>query len=109
MMEKTKMDQFEDKRINEALELLNAAARDKKTELQAAMENKYTDLSSVVSAFTDQMRIRATEKFEAGKQKVVEVATGIDKSVHKNPWAYIGGATAMGLVFGFLLGRSRRD
>jgi ElaB/YqjD/DUF883 family membrane-anchored ribosome-binding protein len=55
------------------------------------------------------MRIRATEKFEAGKQKVVEVATGIDKSVHKNPWAYIGGATAMGLVFGFLLGRSRRD
>lgn len=103
------MDQFEDKRINEALELLNAAARDKKTELQAVMEKKYTDLSSVVSAFANQMKIRATEKFEAGKQKVVDIATGVDKSVHKNPWAYVGGAAAAGLVLGFLLGRSRRD
>ena len=39
------MDRFEDKRINEALELLNSDARDKKAELQAAMESKYTDLS----------------------------------------------------------------
>mgnify|MGYP001636576885 CR=1 FL=1 len=55
------MERFEDKRINEALELLNTVARDKKAELQAALENKYTDLSSVVSAFTDQMKNRATE------------------------------------------------
>jgi ElaB/YqjD/DUF883 family membrane-anchored ribosome-binding protein len=102
------MERFEDKRINEALELLNAAARDKKTELQAAMQDKYTDLSSVVSAFTHQMKERATEKYEAGKQKVVDVATDIDYSVHKHPWAYIGGAAATALVFGFLLGRSRR-
>jgi ElaB/YqjD/DUF883 family membrane-anchored ribosome-binding protein len=108
-MEKTEMDKFEDKRINEALELLNAIARDKKAELQAAMENKYTDLSSVVSAFTDQMKNRATEKYETGKQKVVDVATDINTSVHKNPWAYIGGAAAAALVFGFLLGRSRKD
>lgn len=103
------MERFEDKRINEALELLNTVARDKKAELQAAMENKYTDLSSVVSAFTDQMKNRATETFEAGKQKVLDVASDIDKSVHKNPWAYIGGAAAVALVFGFLLGRSRKD
>jgi ElaB/YqjD/DUF883 family membrane-anchored ribosome-binding protein len=108
-MEEKEMDKFEDKRINEALELLNAVARDKKAELQAAMESKYTDLSSVVTAFTDQVKNRATEKFEAGKQKVVDVATDIDKSVHKNPWAYIGGAAAAGLMFGFLLSRSRRD
>jgi len=102
------MERFEDKRINEALELLNAAARDKKAELQAAMEDKYTDLSSVVSAFTRQMKDRASEKYEAGKQKVVDVATDIDHSVHKHPWAYIGGAAATAMVFGFLLGRSRR-
>lgn len=103
------MNQFEDKRINEALELLNAVARDNAAELQAAMKNKYADLSSVVSTFTDQMKSRAAEKFEAGKQKVVDVATDIDKSVHKNPWAYIGGAAAAAMVFGFLLGKSRRD
>jgi ElaB/YqjD/DUF883 family membrane-anchored ribosome-binding protein len=103
------MDRFDDKRINEALELLNAVARDKKAELQAAMESKYTDLSSVVSEFTDKMKNRAVEKFESGKEKVVDVATDINKSVHKNPWAYIGGAAAASLIFGFLLGRSRRD
>lgn len=103
------MDRFEDKRINEALELLNAVARDKKADLQAALENKYTDLSSVVGAFTEKMKNQATEKYEAGKQKVVDVATNLDKNVHQNPWAYIGGAAAVGLVFGFLLGRSRKD
>ncbi len=103
------MDQFEDKRINEALELLNAVARDKKAELQATMENKYADLSSVVSAFADQMKNRATEKFESGKQKMVDVATDINNSVHRNPWAYIGGAAAAAMLFGFLLGRSRKD
>ncbi len=103
------MDRFEDKRINEALELLNAVARDKKAELQAAMETKYTDLSSVVGAFAESVKHRAGEKYEAGKQKVAEVATDIDKSVHKNPWAYIGGAAAAALVFGYLMGRSRRD
>ena len=102
------MDRFEDKRINEALELLNAAARDQQAGLLAAMENKYTDLSSVMRVFTNRMKNQATEKFDAGKQKVVDVATDINKSVHNNPWAYIGGVAAAGLVFGFLLGRSRR-
>ncbi len=103
------MDKFDDTRINEALELLNAVARDKKAELQAAMENKYTDLSSVFSAFTDQVKDQATVKFEAGKQKLVDVATDVDKSVHKNPWAYVGGAAAAAILFGFLLGRSHRN
>lgn len=103
------MDRFEDKRINEALELLNAVARDKKAELQAAMENKYSDLGSVISSFSDQMKSRASETYEAGKKKVADVASDIDQSVHKNPYAYIGGAALAALIFGFLLGRSRKD
>jgi ElaB/YqjD/DUF883 family membrane-anchored ribosome-binding protein len=106
-MENMTMERFEDKRINEALELLNAAARDKKSELQSAMEEKYTDLSSVVSVFAEQMKTRATEKYQDGKQKVVDCATGIDKSVHQNPWAYIGGAAAAAMMCGFFMGRSR--
>lgn len=103
------MSGFEDKRINEALELLNAVARDKKSELQAAIADKYADLSEVVGAFADRVKHQAAEKYEAGKQKAVDVAGDIDKSVHKNPWAYIGGAAVAGLLFGLLLGRSRRD
>lgn len=103
------MHRFEDKRINEALELLNAAARDKKTELQAAMENKYTDLSSAMSEFTDRIGNGASRRFEAGKQKAADMANDVDKDIHKNPWPYIGGVAAAALISGFLLGRTRRD
>ena len=106
---RTDMDRFEDKRINEALELLNAAARDQKTELRAAMESKYTDLAALLGALGHEVRSRAVEKYEAGRQKVVDTAGDIDKSVHRNPWAYIGGTMAAALLLGFVLGRSRRD
>jgi len=103
------MERFEDKRINEALELLNAAARDQKTELRAAIESKYTDLASLVGALGHEVRSRAAVKYEAGKQKVAAVAGDIDKSVHRSPWTYIGGTAVAALLLGFLLGRSRRD
>jgi hypothetical protein len=53
------MDRFDDKRINEALELLNEVAREKKAELQAAVAHKYTDLASAMSACTGQVKERA--------------------------------------------------
>jgi ElaB/YqjD/DUF883 family membrane-anchored ribosome-binding protein len=103
------MDRIEDKRISEALELLNAVARDKKAELEAAVRSKYTDLTDLMSTLGDQVKSRAAARFEAGKQKVVDVAGDIDESVHRNPWAYIGGAALAGLLLGLLLSRSRRD
>jgi len=103
------MDRTDDKRISEALELLNAVARDKKSELEAAMHDKYNDLKSLVGTLGGQVRTRAAERFEVGKQKVVDVASDIDESVHRNPWAYIGGAVIAGLLLGLLIGRSRRD
>jgi ElaB/YqjD/DUF883 family membrane-anchored ribosome-binding protein len=108
-MEDAEMNQFEDERINEALELLNAVARDNKEELQAAIENKYTDLSAVVNTFTDQMKCRAAEKFEAGRRKVVYVATDINSCIHGNPWPYIGGVAAAAMLLGFVMGKSQRD
>jgi len=103
------MNRFEDKPIEEALEMLNAVARDHKAELQTAMENKYADLSSVVRAFTDEVKSQASEKIDNVQHKVGEVAAGIDRSVRRNPWAYIGGAAAAALAMGFLLGRLRRS
>lgn len=103
------MAHFEDARINEALDILNAVAKDKKAELQAAMQHKYADLSSVVAAFSGQVKTQAAETYQAGKQKVEAAAGDIDQSVHRNPYAYIGGAALVGLLFGLLVSRSRKD
>ena len=103
------MDRTEDKRIAEALELLNAVARDKKGELEAALQDKYNDLTALVGELGGRVRTRATEKYEAGKQKVFDAAQDVDKRVHRNPWAYIAGAALAGLLLGVILSKSRRD
>jgi ElaB/YqjD/DUF883 family membrane-anchored ribosome-binding protein len=103
------MDRTDDKRIAEALELLNAVARDKKSELEAALQNKYDDLTTLVGELGGRMKSRAAEKYEAGKQKAVDTAKDIDTRVHRNPWAYVAGAALAGLLLGVILSKSRRD
>jgi ElaB/YqjD/DUF883 family membrane-anchored ribosome-binding protein len=103
------MDRTEDKRIAEALEMLNAVARDKKEELEAAVQNKYEDLTAVVSALGGRVKEGAAARYQAGKEKVVDAAKDIDTHVHNNPWAYIAGAALTGLLLGVILSKSRRD
>ena len=103
------MERFDDKRINEALELLNAVAHDRKADLEAAIKDKYTDFTSLMKTLGGEVKSRAAERVEAGKQKVIDTAEDIDKRVHHNPWPYIGGAAVVGLLLGLLLNRSRRD
>jgi ElaB/YqjD/DUF883 family membrane-anchored ribosome-binding protein len=80
-----------------------------KTELEAAMQNKYADFTSLVGAICDRVKSRAADKYETGKQKVVDVAQDVDQRVHRNPWAYIAGAALAGLLLGVILSKSRRD
>jgi ElaB/YqjD/DUF883 family membrane-anchored ribosome-binding protein len=102
-------DRFDDKRVNEALELLEEMAKDKRTELQEMIDRKYLNLRSAARGTAGRIQQDVVGAYHRGKDKVVGVAEDLDENVHKNPWPYIGG-TALGcLLLGYFLGRSKKS
>jgi ElaB/YqjD/DUF883 family membrane-anchored ribosome-binding protein len=105
--------------IADALKLLDHAAAQKKDELKNVLADKYTNLRDLIVENDSSLkktfgitRDHALEAIHHAKDvsvaKAREVAQNVDKSVHENPWPYIGGALAVGALTGFLLGRSRK-
>jgi ElaB/YqjD/DUF883 family membrane-anchored ribosome-binding protein len=113
------MEHTSGEKLEDALKLLEEAAKQKKDELKSAMSDKYTHLknaiveteASLVKALAN-ARTHAVEAAVHAKDvavdKTCEVARDVDKSVHTNPWPYIGGTAAIGLLLGYILGRNRK-
>jgi len=99
---------FGDKRINEALELLNEVAKDKRVELSKIIAVRYGNLKSILESMGERIQHESAEVYHRGKEKIVGTAKEVDESVHKNPWPYIAGAALTTLVVGYLFGRSNK-
>ncbi len=100
-------------KISEALKLLNEAAREKKTEFQHLLTDKYAHLKDAVlesehtvAQALEAAKKRAVEAAAQAKEYGLEKAKQVDEQVHKNPWPYIGGAAGFGLLLGYILGRN---
>ena len=78
------------KKMTKAINQLNKAVQNKKREIEQNL---------------GQIRKSAQRTLEDTGENVVEAATKVDKNVHKNAWAYIGGAAACALLAGFIAGR----
>jgi ElaB/YqjD/DUF883 family membrane-anchored ribosome-binding protein len=91
-------------KISEALELLNEAAKEKKDELKGLMVNKYSHIRDAMTSGVE----HAQEVIGQGKEKVIEIASDVDKRVHKDPWVYIAGAAAASLLLGYFMGAKRK-
>ncbi len=110
------MDTNSTKKFEEALQLLNDAAREKKDEIQNLLGDKYMHIRGVIedTATKGQKKFRrvkqTAEDFLAeGGDSLREVADDLDDRVHENPWGYIGGAAVGALLLGFILGSSSRN
>jgi ElaB/YqjD/DUF883 family membrane-anchored ribosome-binding protein len=104
------------KKFEEALHLLNEAAREKKEEIQNLLNGRFTDIRDVVEDAAKKGRKnyrRVKESAEdwlgEGTESIREVASELDDKVHENPWAYLGGVAVGALLLGFILGSSSRN
>src|SRR3990167_3882026 len=104
------------KKFEDALHLLNEAAREKKHEIQSILGNKYSHIREVIQesasdriADFNRLKKQAQVVIEQGSEKAKEAVTDLDKKVHQNPWPYIGGAAVGALLLGYLLGSSKRQ
>ncbi len=102
-------------KLDEALDLLNDAAKLKKEEFSRILTDKYSSLKDAVVGSVSGQRdafeeIRETieEAIRESEEAVRESADLLDKEVCKNPWPYLGGAAAVALLLGFILGDSKR-
>jgi ElaB/YqjD/DUF883 family membrane-anchored ribosome-binding protein len=98
---------FTDKRINEALDLLNDVAKDKRHELSEMISTKYGNLKSMLESYGREYSETYRTSKERIKEGVRDKAKEMDESVHENPWSYIAGVAMVAVLLGFIFGRSR--
>ena len=104
------------KKFEEALQLINEAAREKKSEIQQLFGDKYShirqavqDAAAVSGERLNRVRQQANEALEVGGERAKQMASDVDEKVKENPWPYIGGVAIGGLLLGFILGASRNS
>jgi ElaB/YqjD/DUF883 family membrane-anchored ribosome-binding protein len=94
-------------KLEEALSLLNEAARDKREEVKTLISEKYSDLTSALSDAADASGRWLRKEGRLATDTTKEAVSTVNGSIHKHPWPYIGGVAVGTLVLGLMLGRRR--
>lgn len=99
-------------KIQEALELLNEAAQDKKNEIYDLVGEKYDHLRGLFGESLSNGRFvangvkkRVLKNIHAEEKKLRQTAAIWNRKIHKEPWMVIGGVALGSLVLGALLRR----
>ena len=102
-------------KIAEALELLNEAAKDKRSEMKELMTDRYSHIKQAVLEGTtqgkkvlDNAQHVSQEAISEVEETIKKTAAKVDKSVRENPWPYIGGVAVVSLLLGCLMSSKRK-
>jgi len=98
-------------KIQDALSLLEEAAREKTEDVSELIAGKYQQLKDVFYSLEDEASEktrhgaeRLSELKDAASERAQDTAARVDKKVHEAPWVTLGlpilGALAIGFMFG---------
>lgn len=99
-------------KIEEALDLLNEAAEDKREEVFELINDKYESLRGLFGDIVHSGEVAAQnvrknlgKNLHAEEKKIRETASQIDKKIRRNPWKVLGGVALGSLVVGLMLSK----
>ena len=101
-------------KIQDALDLLNDAAQEKKDEVYELIGDRYESLRELFETVLDRgqdvavhAQKRIYKNLHEEEKKIRHAAVQWDKKVRQEPWKYLGGVAVGSLIFGLLLGRKK--
>ena len=102
------------KKFKEALQLLNEAASDKKTEIENLLGDKYDNIREAIEeavsknkSHFNRVRKLVESSIDEGQGRLKQKTDEINKEISGNPWKYLGGTALGALMLGFIMGSSR--
>lgn len=104
------------KTINQALHVLNEAAKDSSDEIRTMITKDYQKIKEALGEVKPEILRAVRELREASEEMIVktkdkiidtthQAANRVDRSAHDNPWYFVGATAAVAGIFGFMLGR----
>ena len=100
-------------KIEEALRILEEAAREEKDGLKTILADKYGNLKELFMGAEQQLvdilaqtRSRAYSAAQRARDYSLAKVKDVDANAHNNPWPYVGGAAVIGLLAGYIFGRN---
>jgi ElaB/YqjD/DUF883 family membrane-anchored ribosome-binding protein len=106
------MNKQDAQKIDEALALLNEAAKGQKDEISTLISEKYANLKNTLSGAESKLEDQAQEGVErlkelkeAAANQAKSTAGHIDRRAHEDPWKTLGWTVLGALAVGVLIGR----
>ena len=102
-------------KITDAIELLNEAAKEKRTEIKELMTDRYSHIrEAVLEGATQGQKIlektqdAVQETIDETRETAKKTAKKVDKRIHEDPWPYLSGVAFASLILGWFMSSKRK-